>query len=98
SGPKVAPSRRIRQIQGSASSVRLKHRANQDCGPKHELITHVASLRIGSPVHYEWPLDGVVLVGDAPSERIDVGHEAIPELVVVDQDRFNFIVSPKLIS
>ena len=53
--------------------------------------------RIFAPIHHQRPLDRVVFTRDAPGQRVDVGHQAIPKLVVVEQDRLDFVERPNLI-
>src|ERR1019366_5367396 len=84
-------------IQSPASRIRLKHRANENRGPKHELVANVTNPRIRAPIHDQRALDGVVLIRDSPSEGIDVGHEAIAKLVEVDYDRLDFVIGPNLV-
>src|SRR5208283_4236541 len=91
SRPKIVPSRRIGQIQSPVTGVSLKHRTNENGGSKHELVANVTNSWIRAPIHNEWPLDTVVVTCDPPGQRVDVWHQAVPELVELDQDGFDFV-------
>ena len=77
--------------------VFLEDGANEEVGAEHELVGDVADLGVGAPVHHERALDGVVVAGDAPGEGVDVGHEAVAELVVLEQDGLDAVVGPELV-
>ena len=79
------------------SSVRLKHRVDEERRTEHELITDVPNSEIGAPIHYQRTLDRVVLVRHSPRQRINIGHQAVAQLVVIDENRLDFIEGPDLI-
>src|SRR6202158_5789140 len=65
--------------------------------PEHELVPNVPGPRINAPVHDQRPLYGVILIGHSPRQRVNVWHQAVAQLVVVEKDGLNFVVGPKLI-
>src|SRR6185437_7558101 len=95
--PEVIPGGGVRQIEGSLSSIWLQHWVDEERRAEHELITNVANSDIGAPIHYQWPLDGVVVICYSPCQGIDIGHEAVAQLVVVDKNRLDPIEGPDLI-
>ena len=71
--------------------------ANEDGGSEHELVGDVVGVGVGAPVHDEGTHEGVVVVGDAPCGGVDVGHEAVAELVVLNEDGLDLGVGPDLV-
>ena len=51
-----------------------ENRADEKIRPEHELVTDLECCRILTEIHHQRALDRVVVVGDLPGQRVDVGQ------------------------
>ena len=64
----------------------FRDRANHDGRAKHELIVNAVGFLVGGKIHRQAAHDRVAAVGHLPGERIDVGHQAVAQVVKFDED------------
>jgi hypothetical protein len=64
----------------------LRYRTNHDGRSKHELIVNAIGLFIGGKIHRQAAHDCVAAVGHLPGQRINVGHQAVAQVVEFDED------------
>src|ERR1700722_12375388 len=84
SGPEVIPDGGSRQVHRTMDCVLFHYGVHQERGSEHELVADIPRPWILLPVHDQGSLNGIVSAMYAPGKRVDIRHQAIPELVVLE--------------
>ena len=74
------------QVHPARVCARFCNGSDQQRRAEHELRRRYSGARVAAEVHRQWAHRRVALARDLPRHRVDVGHQAIAQAVIADQD------------
>ena len=73
------------------------HRAYQDLRPEEKLIADLPGGPVLAEVHHQRTLNGRILAGYLPGQRVNVGQQPVAQLVEGQQRGIDAVIDPHLV-
>ena len=81
----IVPTALLREVNRAVAGLVVAHRTGHQRRTEHPLVADVLHAAVAVEVHHQSSHQRVVLEVCPTGQRIEVGHEAIAQLVVVDE-------------